>query len=97
MPKYITIDKKFVRDEVIQQHLDEVNKEFRHSITHLSAEICSFETMKVAIEIEWGDWKHEHAYADYVMRQHGFCKVDEKVTEEDGSDCYSSIHYYWFC
>lgn len=44
--------------------------------------------------IEWGDWKHEHGYLDYLMKKNGFIKVDEKITEEDGSDCFSAIHYF---
>lgn len=48
----------------------------------------------VSISIDWGDWKHSHAYLDYLMKELGFSKCDEEITEEDGSDCYSSIHYY---
>ena len=46
------------------------------------------------INIEWGDWKHDHLYIDYLMQQNGFKKVDEEITEEDGGDCFSSVHYY---
>ena len=50
---------------------------------------------KVIITIEWGDWKHSHIYVDYIMQKHvGYVLYNEKVTETDGSDCYSSIHYY---
>ncbi len=50
---------------------------------------------KIRIEIEWGDWKHDHGNADFVMETaFGFDDVEETVTEEDGSDCYSSIHTY---
>jgi hypothetical protein len=52
--------------------------------------------MLICIDITWGDWKHEHGHADYIMRNNGFEKVGEQITEEDGSDCYSSIHYYLF-
>ena len=48
----------------------------------------------ISITIEWGDWKHDHAYMDYLMRTNGFQKIGEQVTEEDGSDAYSSIHSY---
>ena len=46
------------------------------------------------VYIEWGDWKHDHAHTDYCMKVNGFKKVGEEVTEEDGSDCYSSVHTY---
>lgn len=50
---------------------------------------------KVIIHIEWGDWKHSHARLDYVMKHYlGYTLIKEQVTEEDGSDTYSSVHYY---
>ena len=48
----------------------------------------------VSILVEWGDWKHSHAYLDYIMKQIGYTLLDEQITEEDGSDCYSSVHLY---
>lgn len=48
----------------------------------------------VVIEVEWGDWKHGHLRLDYLMNNRGYKLVEERMTEEDGSDCYSSIHYY---
>lgn len=48
----------------------------------------------VSVTIEWGDWKHSHGYCDEVMEEIGYQLDDEEVTEENGSDCYSSIHYY---
>lgn len=51
------------------------------------------EVMVVA-NVEWGDWKHEHRYLDYVMEGLGFSVYKVDITEEDGSDCYSALHYY---
>ena len=51
------------------------------------------EVMLVA-HIEWGDWKHDHRYLDYVMAELGYSVYKVDVTEEDGSDCYSALHYY---
>lgn len=48
----------------------------------------------VAVEINNGDWKHDHARADYILKECGFTLMKTEVTEEDGSDCYSAIHYY---
>ena len=48
----------------------------------------------VAIWIEWGDWSHQHAYLKKVMGSIGYTQIDEVVTEENGSDCYSAIHYF---
>lgn len=51
-------------------------------------------------EVNWGDWKHEHGRLDYLVEK--FCKENglvfalkgQEVTEEDGGDAYSAIHWY---
>ena len=48
----------------------------------------------VGIEICNGDWKHDHDRLDYVLKECGYVKMGESLTEEDGSDVYSSIHYF---
>lgn len=48
----------------------------------------------VAIDVTWGDWKHSHGWLDHLMELRGFKLQKETVTEEDGSDCYSSTHIY---
>lgn len=53
-----------------------------------------FTKFAICINIEWGDWKHDHRYMDYIMQQNGYVKFEEELTREDGSDCYDSIHYY---
>ena len=82
-------------EQQLQQAIDKANETFRENQCNLYAE----PTLKgnlVTIKIEWGDWKHEHGYADYVMQQNGFVKVGEQDYEEDGSDCYSSTHVYYY-
>lgn len=49
---------------------------------------------QLVINIEWGDWKHDHKRCDYVMAKKNYLCVEEEVTEENGSDCYSANHYY---
>ena len=48
----------------------------------------------VEINVELGDWKHDHLCIDRLMEKNGFNKVDEEVTFDDGSDVYSSTHRY---
>ena len=48
----------------------------------------------IVILVEWGDWKHDHIYLDHIMREMDFSLIGEIVTEEDGSDTYSSKHVY---
>ena len=49
---------------------------------------------EVEVSIEMGDWKHDHLYLDYVMSENGFVLVGEDITDENGTDSYSSIHYF---
>lgn len=48
----------------------------------------------VIVSVEWGDWKHTHAYLDKLMERLGYTKFHEAITEENGSDCYSADHYF---
>lgn len=53
----------------------------------------------ICIDINRGDWKHDHLRADYLADQYfDSMNVDymksEKITDEGDSDCYSAIHYY---
>lgn len=50
----------------------------------------------IAIEIDHGDWKHEHLRAKWLMiDEFKAVHAGTKVTYEDGSDCYSAIHYFY--
>ena len=53
------------------------------------------------IEIDWGDWKHDHLRATYLVEDFFNKKKEvlkvvgaENITEENGSDCYSATHMY---
>ena len=51
------------------------------------------------VGICWGDWKHEHLRADWIIREYlelmglEVVMTREIPTEEDGSDTYSADHY----
>ena len=49
---------------------------------------------KVYVYISWGDWKHDHAWCQELMRYLGYKRVSFDVTDEDGSDCFSAEHTY---
>ena len=49
---------------------------------------------EIEVHVRWGDWKHDHIFLDHIMKEGGFVPTGELATEEDGSDCYSSVHYY---
>lgn len=52
----------------------------------------------VKIRIDWGDWKHDHWKARYIVNgvlDGEIRNWDEILIEEDGSDCYSAVHVVW--
>lgn len=55
----------------------------------------------IIFDIDWGDWKHEHLRADWLVGEvlstlgHRF-SITTNVTEEDGSDTYSAEHIIRF-
>ena len=57
-------------------------------------EIYEIEVNEVLVCISWGDWRHQHLACDHIMRKLGYMKVQEVVTESNGSDCYSSEHTF---
>lgn len=65
---------------------------------HLYVEnLCDETSFLISFDIEWGDWKHEHLRAKYLIEQQfKHAIVRSEVTEEDGSDCYSA-HYIAAC
>ena len=93
MPKYIKSNDKF---EVTNDTLYEIEKLLHNEITTFEPYLTDD---GFGIEIFWGDWKHDHARADYLIRQYfenlGYrVNVNQYVTEEDGSDTYSAQHNY---
>ena len=57
-------------------------------------EIYEIEDNEILVCISWGDWKHQHLACDHIMRQLGYDKVQEVVTESNGDDAYSSEHSF---
>lgn len=48
----------------------------------------------IVVSIEWGDWRHSHMWGTDLMKYLGYTEIGNRVTEEDGSDCYSAEHYF---
>ncbi len=85
----------------MRELVQEINRYLRD---HNSWESVDYDGYSQAIvcEINWGDWKHEHARTDFLMRQffdaHSIYQLDRietETTETDGSDAYSATHYYY--
>lgn len=47
----------------------------------------------IYIDINWGDWKHDHLCCDKIMENEGYRLIDTKIGDADG-DCYSATHTY---
>ena len=82
---YIELDK--VADELYSFMSD--NK--------LHADVYTGHDDYIAVEINWGDWKHEHLRCKWLASEFFKVKgrrvvIQTEVTEEDGTDCYSAIH-----
>lgn len=60
----------------------------------ISFEDVYMEDFMLCVSISWGDWKHDHLCCRQLMQQLGYTFVREEVTEDDGSDAYSAVHYY---
>ena len=70
-----------------------MTEDLQKTISANGWEYSEFEN-EVQIEISWGDWKHDHRYLEHLMGELDYILVDKKITNEDGSDCYSADHYY---
>ena len=50
----------------------------------------------ICVDIEWGDWKHSHGRTIYLLTEDlGLKHINTVYTEDDDSDCYSAIHYFY--
>lgn len=81
----------------MEDRIIKISDYFRsHDLSNLCDEISISRVNEnmILINIEWGDWKHEHGRCDYLMTLLGYDCVDVIITEENGSDCYSAIRCY---
>ncbi len=75
------------------EEMDKIQQAFKqHGLPAYT--VYQIDENEVLVCISWGDWKHDHLACDYVMKGLEYRKVQEIVTEENGSDCYSSEHSY---
>lgn len=80
----------------------EIEKKIYELMTenHIMGEVVDYndQMRMIAVEVRWGDWKHEHWRMDWLMKENftDLRSIHEVTTEDNGSDCYSAIHYYYF-
>ena len=58
------------------------------------SEIYKVGDNEILVCISWGDWKHEHLACEHMMKRLGYHQVQEVITEDNGSDCYSAEHLF---
>ncbi len=82
-------------DEKIYEIIDRLNAELNKY--HLETAYKSLD--KICIEINWGDWKHNHLCTKWIVEEvldmmgfSGQYTMTEEITEENGSDTYSALH-----
>lgn len=80
---------------VFEERLDLYHEIVRILKEHdLWYDVCIISDDRFSITIDYGDWKHDHGYCDFLMNLNGYRFVSKVVTREDGSDCYDAIHTY---
>ena len=73
--------------------LSEIKKKLQeYSVSYTDIYTCDDNI--VEIEINRGDWKHDHLCCIQLMRELGYVLLGEHYIFEDGSDCYTSTHRY---
>ena len=72
--------------------VEEVRKKFAEE--NMYCEIYEHENGCISIEIEWGDWKHDHIYLVNVMKENGYIRISNVITEENGTDAYTAEYLF---
>jgi hypothetical protein len=50
----------------------------------------------IYIDIDWGDWKHDHLYIRHLLSTIGFNEIREDVIGSTDSDYYKSEHTFMY-
>lgn len=82
----------------IEYHAADLTAYYRENGLNATAEPVSCPPeCYISVEINWGDWKHDHLRCKYLTERFfdeigKDVVIETEITEEDGSDCYSAIH-----
>ena len=74
---------------------EEVENKLRENKIHAEVFPYGHDMPVFVVAIHWGDWKHDHARAKWLVGEMGYPYINGVVTEEDGSDCYSAEHRFY--
>ena len=56
--------------------------------------IYQIDENEILVCISWGDKKHEHLACEQIMKRLGYRQVQEVITEDNGTNRYSSEHTF---
>lgn len=89
------LDESFNSAKEVEKFLVDLFKEKKIWHEFYWEEVEGIKVLCVDVE---GDWKHDHAYVDHIMKENGF-KLITKVAARgqtgcDGGDWYRAIHIY---
>lgn len=75
---------------------DKVQKIYEYLKNHdIYAEVWEDKNLSCVIYIRIdGDWKHDHQYCTYLMKEYGYSTLGEKDIEDNGDDWYESTHIF---
>ena len=79
-----------------EEIIEKARKRFKENNSYYemnTADAHTFFLEKIQVYVD-GDWKHDHGYVDYVMKELGCLKVDEQVHFDTGDDWYPSTHTF---
>lgn len=80
-------------NKAVYNAIDDVYRELKKY--NLYPEIYQYRNLPVIeVDVQWGDWKHDHWAIKDTLEEMGFNFLKTDVTEDDGSDTYSAIHYF---
>ena len=48
----------------------------------------------INVIVNWGDWKHDHRYLQYIMARNNYRVVNRVITEESGDDAFSAEYEF---
>ena len=85
--------------KTINDYKEELTKYLSDNKCHYDMD---FDRTFLTVSIRWGDWKHDHIRLKLLIEEFFEEKLGgeyevlraSKVTEEDGSDCYSAEHKF---
>lgn len=87
-------DRQSERIKISNQIIQDIYEILGHYNNLAGCEVWSSSDAPVFyVEVDMGDWKHEHLFLKHIMADQGFQCVGTQEEASDG-DCYTAIHSF---